>query len=121
MKIAIIGAGDVGTALGNAWVKAGHEVVYGVRNPKLSSGHVAIEQAVSASDVVVLAVPWLAAARPCPPLSSSALVLAVPTQQAFPVNRQAPAMPARQALFLEPASNTMHRRCASPSPAYPAP
>lgn len=60
MKIAIVGAGDVGTALGNAWVKAGHEVVYGVRNPKLSSGHVAIEQAVSASDVVVLAVPWLA-------------------------------------------------------------
>lgn len=32
-KIAIIGAGNVGSALGKGWVKAGHEVVFGVRDP----------------------------------------------------------------------------------------
>ena len=33
MKIAIIGAGNVGGTLGRAWVKAGHEVMFGVRDP----------------------------------------------------------------------------------------
>jgi hypothetical protein len=60
MKIAIVGAGDVGTALGDAWASAGHEVMYGVRNPKAGSGHEPIDKAVSSSEVVVLAVPWLA-------------------------------------------------------------
>jgi len=32
-KIAIIGAGNVGAALGKGWMKAGHEVVFGVRDP----------------------------------------------------------------------------------------
>lgn len=32
MKIAIIGAGNVGTALAAGWAKAGHEVILGVRN-----------------------------------------------------------------------------------------
>lgn len=34
MKIAIIGAGNVGTALGTGWTKAGHQITYGVRNPQ---------------------------------------------------------------------------------------
>ena len=33
MKIAVIGAGNVGSALGRAWAKRGHDVVFGVRNP----------------------------------------------------------------------------------------
>lgn len=33
MKIAIIGAGNVGGALAVGWAKAGHEIVLGVRNP----------------------------------------------------------------------------------------
>ena len=33
MRIAVIGAGNVGRALGGAWRKAGHEVRYGLRNP----------------------------------------------------------------------------------------
>jgi hypothetical protein len=33
MKIAIIGAGNVGTALGSAWSKAGHQITSGVRKP----------------------------------------------------------------------------------------
>ncbi len=35
MKIAIIGAGNVGGTLGAAWAQnAGHEILFGVRNPK---------------------------------------------------------------------------------------
>jgi hypothetical protein len=33
MKIAIIGSGNVGSALANGWIKAGHQVIFGVRNP----------------------------------------------------------------------------------------
>ena len=33
MKIAIIGAGNVGGSLGKAWAKAGHYIIFGVRNP----------------------------------------------------------------------------------------
>ncbi len=33
MKIAIIGAGNVGKALAGRFAKAGHEVVFGVRDP----------------------------------------------------------------------------------------
>lgn len=58
MKIAIIGAGNVGTALGSAWEEAGHAVVYGVRNPSPNSHEMNVEEAVSISDIIVLAVPW---------------------------------------------------------------
>ena len=34
MKIAIIGAGNVGGALGANWAKKGHDIVFGVRDPK---------------------------------------------------------------------------------------
>jgi predicted dinucleotide-binding enzyme len=34
MRIAIIGAGNVGGTLGKAWAKKGHEVFYGVREPQ---------------------------------------------------------------------------------------
>jgi predicted dinucleotide-binding enzyme len=34
MRLAIIGAGNVGGTLGTAWAqKAGHEIFFGVRNP----------------------------------------------------------------------------------------
>ena len=33
MRIAILGAGRVGTALGQRWADLDHEVVYGVRAP----------------------------------------------------------------------------------------
>ncbi len=33
MKIAIIGIGNVGGTLGPAWAKAGHDVIFGVRDP----------------------------------------------------------------------------------------
>ncbi|HMK80860.1 MAG TPA: NAD(P)-binding domain-containing protein, partial [Xanthobacteraceae bacterium] len=40
MKIAVIGAGNVGGALGTAWAKAGHAIAFGVRDvnkPELKS------------------------------------------------------------------------------------
>jgi 8-hydroxy-5-deazaflavin:NADPH oxidoreductase len=68
MKIAVIGAGNVGSALGTAWAKAGHAITFGVRDvnkPALKSlcaqiGATAASSAEAArqGDVVVLALPW---------------------------------------------------------------
>jgi NADPH-dependent F420 reductase len=73
MKIGIIGAGDVGSTLGKAWAKRGHNVVFGVRNiqsPKvkklLNSADSKIRvdelrEAIHFGEIIVLAVPWEAA------------------------------------------------------------
>ncbi len=76
MRIAVIGAGNVGGALGRGWARAGHEVVFGVRDasdPKVKEltaageaggGKIVVAgvgEAAAASEVVVLAVPWAAA------------------------------------------------------------
>jgi len=70
MKIAIIGAGNVGGALGKAWAKAGHAIIFGVRNPGhgktqpplaeigASASAVLVPDAVRGADIVVLATPW---------------------------------------------------------------
>lgn len=68
MKIAIIGTGSVGSALGRGFARAGHEVVFGVRDvgkPEVRrlveetgarAGSVA--EAAAGAEVVVLATPW---------------------------------------------------------------
>lgn len=43
MKIGIIGSGNVGTALGQGWLRAGHEVLFGVRDPKSAKAQKAVE------------------------------------------------------------------------------
>lgn len=64
MQIAVIGAGSVGRALGLVWHKAGHEVVWGLRDPgdarfaDLPGEKRTVDQSVSGADVVLLAVPW---------------------------------------------------------------
>jgi 8-hydroxy-5-deazaflavin:NADPH oxidoreductase len=70
MKIAIIGAGNVGGALGKAWAKAGHSIIFGVRNPGqgktqpplaeigTAASAVLVPDAVRSAEVVVLATPW---------------------------------------------------------------
>jgi len=68
MRIAIIGTGNVGSALGTRWSQRGHEVVFGSRDPrsekvqKLSAatgaGAANIRDAVADAAVVVLATPW---------------------------------------------------------------
>lgn len=52
MKIGVIGSGRVGSALGNAWQRTGHDVTF--------VGREGIAQAVSPQTVVLLAIPWAA-------------------------------------------------------------
>src|SRR6185437_11222329 len=65
MKIAILGAGNVGKALGKTWARRGHDVTYGVRHPDdakydgLKTASVAT--AARAAEVILLATPWDAA------------------------------------------------------------
>jgi len=70
MKIAIIGAGNVGGTLGRILTQKGHEIVFGVRNPQSykvqsavdSTGRKAlaasVEEAASHGEVLILATPW---------------------------------------------------------------
>ena len=73
MKIAILGTGSVGSALGTRWSKAGHSVTFGSRRPdsekvlelleKCAPGTkaVAARESIAGADLVLLAVPWPAA------------------------------------------------------------
>ena len=71
MKIAVIGAGKVGSALGSGWSKAGHTIIFGVRDVNKAdlkalcarTGATALTSADAAGqgDVVVLALPWTVA------------------------------------------------------------
>ncbi len=70
MKIAVIGAGNVGGTLGKRWAKAGQEVAFGVRDPGdariaalvresgPSARAASVPEAVREAAVVVLTVPW---------------------------------------------------------------
>lgn len=70
MSISIIGAGNVGMALGQAFTQRGERVVFGVPNPGKYQDTVAAlgpnaslattDQAIEASDLVILAVPYAA-------------------------------------------------------------
>ena len=73
MKIGIIGAGNIGGTLGRAWAAKGHEVVFGVRDPrgpkvqelvKATGGKARAAspaEAAAHGEVVLLATPWAAA------------------------------------------------------------
>lgn len=73
MQIAIIGAGNVGGALGRGWAPKGHDITFGVRdlaNPKIkplleaTGGRAkvaSVREAAADAEAVVLAVPWAAA------------------------------------------------------------
>src|SRR3954470_8605281 len=70
MNIGIIGSGNVGTALGKSWAKAGHKIKFGVRDsnkPEVvallkeiganaSAGSVA--EAAAFGEAIVLTTPW---------------------------------------------------------------
>jgi 8-hydroxy-5-deazaflavin:NADPH oxidoreductase len=74
MKIGILGAGNIGGNLGKGWAAAGHEIVFGVRDPQSEKTTAAIaaagpnaratsmREAVEFGEVVALAVPWQAVA-----------------------------------------------------------
>ena len=76
MRIAVIGAGNVGGTLGRRWAEKGHHVVFGVRDT--SRGAAAVKggdalpdnaslatpaDAAQGADVILLATPWGAAAN----------------------------------------------------------
>ena len=81
MRIAIIGTGNVGAALGSAWSAKGHEVVYGVRDaasavPALGRG-AGVREAAEGAEAIVLAVPWSAVQevlRRCGSLSGKTVI-----------------------------------------------
>lgn len=59
MRIAIIGAGNVGRAIGEGWSARGHDVVYGVRDPSTASAPGSFEtvaRAAAGAEVVALTV-----------------------------------------------------------------
>src|SRR6202043_3060771 len=68
MKIGIIGAGHIGSTIGELWAKAGHPVFFSSRHPEELKDLVArlgpvaqagtVEQAIAFGDVVFLAVPY---------------------------------------------------------------
>jgi len=70
MKIAIIGAGNVGGALGANWARKGHDVVFGARDPKSEKAQALLRtigakahaatpaEAAASADVIVLSTPW---------------------------------------------------------------
>lgn len=70
MKLAILGAGSVGSTLGKAWAKQGHTVIFGVRDvnaPKVqalltetgtNAQAATLSEAVAQAEVVVLTVTW---------------------------------------------------------------
>ena len=73
MKIAVIGSGNVGGALGRRWAEGGHDIVFGSRDPEgqkvqalvKSIGSKAcatsLADAAKWGEVIVLATPWSAA------------------------------------------------------------
>ena len=72
MKIAVIGAGNVGSTLGAGWTRVGHEVIFGVRDPSGPRAQEALsaagpgaraaspQQAASEAGVITVATPWTA-------------------------------------------------------------
>ena len=65
MKIAVIGAGRVGKGVGEVLRTAGHQVVYGVREPKEEASsdgarRTTVSAAAEPADVIVLATPYAA-------------------------------------------------------------
>src|ERR1700719_2154395 len=88
MEIAIIGAGNVGTALGNAWIKRGHEIAFGVRDPESAKARSLAQQfptarlllngeAAQNAEIIVLATPWQSteeAIRACGDLDGKTII-----------------------------------------------
>ena len=63
MKIAVIGAGRIGGTLGAKWEAAGHDVVYGLRDPSSKAGAKSIAEALDFAGTVLLAIPGNAAVQ----------------------------------------------------------
>jgi NADPH-dependent F420 reductase len=72
MRIAMIGTGHVGSALGQRWAQGGHEVIFGSRDPASARVQALLRSAgpnarvasaadaMAAAEVILLATPWSA-------------------------------------------------------------
>lgn len=70
MKIAVIGTGNVGRALGKSWAKKGHQIIFGSRDPHgekvrellaeagSNASATGMAEAGAGAEVIVLATPW---------------------------------------------------------------
>lgn len=70
MKIAVLGTGNVGKALGRRWGEAGHDICFGAREPQSEEARMAAEivgqqgrvgtcrEAMAGADAILLAIPW---------------------------------------------------------------
>jgi predicted dinucleotide-binding enzyme len=70
MNIGIIGSGNVGGTLGTRWAQAGHDVIFGSRNPGSdamrqlaakagpSARAASLQEALEAAELLLLATPW---------------------------------------------------------------
>jgi len=69
MRIAVLGAGNIGGTLGSKWIQAGHDVSFGVRDTQSLKTVYSLEQAKGAkatdvscairdSEVILFSVPW---------------------------------------------------------------
>jgi len=75
MRIAVLGTGNVGGALGSGWAHAGHQVIFGARDVKLAEASqllartggkakiMPVQEAVTQAEATALAVPWNAVAE----------------------------------------------------------
>jgi predicted dinucleotide-binding enzyme len=75
MNIAILGAGNIGAAIGKKWIEAGHSVAFGVRDagsPKTQAALIAaggqaralsIDAVLEAAEVVLFSLPWAVVAE----------------------------------------------------------
>jgi len=82
MKVGILGSGNVGGTVGRLWADAGHHLMFGVRNPRAdrvqgvlrdigTHAHAGtLQQAIDFGDVVLIALPWAAAAELLPQLEN---------------------------------------------------
>jgi 8-hydroxy-5-deazaflavin:NADPH oxidoreductase len=57
MKIAVMGTGRIGTAIGDGWKAAGHMVVYGSRKPQ-GVDQFDLKAAADQAEVIAIAIPW---------------------------------------------------------------
>jgi predicted dinucleotide-binding enzyme len=58
-RIGVIGSGNIGETVGEAWRRAGHDVVYASRSPE-PPRTVAIADAIAGADILLLALPGAA-------------------------------------------------------------